>query len=460
MKLYREGYSSISGIVGPLLFVEGVRDPGFAELVSIETPQGARTGQILQIEDDLCVIQVFDGTMGLDRDNSTVWLERDIVKVPVGDVLIGQILDGRGRRLDRKELGYVEKYLPTSGSPINPVCRKSPSAYIETGISTIDMMNTLVKGQKLPIFSGAGLPADRLAAQIVSNARVPGNESEFLVIFAAMGITRREADFFIDTFSRSGAIDNGIFFLNLASDSAAERLLTPRMALTAAEYFAFEKNYDVLVVMTDMLYYSEALREISAAREEVPGRRGYPGYTYSDLATLYERAGCLRDSRGSITQIPIITMPDDDMTHPVVDLSGYITEGQVVLDRSLHDRGLYPPVNVLPSLSRLMNKGIGKGKTFEFHRPMADQLYASYARAQELEKLRLIVGDDGLTASEKLYLNFGKEFESCLVNQGDTARSITRTEDDAWKCLKELPRSELYRLPSHYIIEKIGIEEG
>lgn len=456
MHLFREGYNSLTGIVGPLLFVEGVHDPGFAELVSIETPSGVRTGQILQIDEDICVIQVFDGTMGMDTGRSTVWLERDLVRVPVGDVLIGQILDGRGRRLDRKPLGFVEKLLPTSGMPINPVRRKSPSSYIETGISTIDMMNTLVMGQKLPIFSGAGLPADQLAAQIVSQSRVPGSDNDFLVIFAAMGITRREADFFIETFTSTGAIDNGVFFMNLASDSAAERLLTPRMALTVAEYFAFEKHYDVLVVMTDMLYYSEALREISAAREEVPGRRGYPGYTYSDLATLYERAGCINGSSGSITQIPIITMPDDDMTHPVVDLSGYITEGQVVLDRSIHDRGLYPPVNVLPSLSRLMNKGIGKRKTFEFHRSMADQLYASYARAQELERLRLIVGDDGLTDTEKLYLAFGKQFEARFVNQGNVARTIDETLNEAWECLKEIPRTELYRLPSFYIEEKLG----
>ncbi len=456
INLFREGYTSLSGIVGPLLFLKGVRQPGFAELVSIETPSGVRTGQILQVDDDLCIVQVFDGTMGMDIGKSTVWLERDIVRVPAGEALIGQILDGRGRRIDGKTMGYIEKLLPTSGMPINPVWRQSPSSYIETGISTIDMMNTLVKGQKLPIFSGAGLPANQLAAQIVSQARVPGSDSDFLVIFAAMGITQREADFFIDTFRSTGAIDNGIFFLNLASDSAAERLLTPRMALSVAEYFAFEKNYDVLVVMTDMLYYSEALREISAAREEVPGRRGYPGYTYSDLATLYERAGCIRGASGSITQIPIITMPDDDMTHPVVDLSGYITEGQVVLDRSMHDRGLYPPINVLPSLSRLMNKGIGKRKTFEFHRNMADQLYSSYARAQELERLRLIVGDDGLTDTEKLYLAFGREFETRFVNQGSDYRTMDATSHEAWECLKQLPNTELYRLPPFYIAENLG----
>lgn len=460
MRLYREGYKSISGIAGPLLFLEGVKNPGFAELVSIETGTSTRTGQVLLIDGDLCVIQVFDGTMGLDTEKSTIWLERDIVKVPVGDILIGQMLDGRGRRLDGKPLTYVEKMLPASGTPINPVRRQSPSSYIETGISTIDMMNTLVKGQKLPIFSGAGLPADRLAAQIVTNARVPDSETDFLVIFAAMGITQREADFFLDTFSSTGAIDNGIFFINLASDSAAERLLTPRMALTVAEYFAFEKHYDVLVVMTDMLYYSEALREISAAREEVPGRRGYPGYMYSDLASLYERAGCIAGNSGSITQIPIITMPDDDMTHPVVDLSGYITEGQIVLDRSLNDRGIYPPVNVLPSLSRLMNKGIGKGKTFEFHRTLADQLYSSYALARELERLRLIVGDDGLTAAEKLYLEFGNEFDSRVVNQGNTARDLNLSVDEAWECLTRLPRSELYRLPGAYVEEKLGPEGG
>ncbi len=459
MKLFLEGYRSISEIAGPLIFVSGIREAGYAELVRIETPTGVRSGQILQIQDDICVVQVFDGTMGLNAGQTTVWLDRDVVKMPVGLSLIGQVLNGRGRPMDGTSLTFVDKELPITGMPINPVRRTSPNAYVETGISTIDIMNTLVRGQKLPIFSGSGLPANEIAAQIVQQARVPGRESEFLVIFAAMGITRREARYFIDTFEATGAINNGIFFMNLASDSAVERLLTPRMALTAAEYFAFEKGYDVLVVMTDILYYCESLREISAAREEVPGRRGYPGYMYSDLAEIYERAGCVENCSGSVTQIPIITMPDDDMTHPVVDLSGYITEGQIVLDRGLHDRGAYPPINVLPSLSRLMNKGIGKGKTFDYHRSLADQLYASYAKAQELSRLRLIVGDDGLTETEHLYLKFGEKFEKSFVDQRVTHRTIAESVEIAWQCLAELPPRELYRLPEHYITEKLGTHE-
>ena len=369
----------------------------------------------------------------------------------MGSGLIGRVLNGRGEATNGERLSCVEDILPIGGMPINPYMRESPSAYIETGISTIDMMNTLVRGQKLPIFSGAGLPANRIAAQIVRQATIPGRETSFLVVFAAMGITRREAQFFTETFDATGAINNGVFFINLASDSAVERLLTPRMALTVAEYFAFTKGYDVLVILTDMLHYCESLREIGAAREEVPGRRGYPGYMYSDLSEIYERAGCVRGSPGSVTQIPIITMPDDDMTHPVVDLSGYITEGQIVLDRGIYDRVGYPPINVLPSLSRLMNKGIGKKKTFESHRALADQLYASYAKAKELERLRLIVGDDGLTETEKDYLRFGENFEREFVNQGDARRTIDESERIACECFRVLSRKELYRLPEHYV---------
>jgi V/A-type H+-transporting ATPase subunit B len=317
-------------------------------------------------------------------------------------------------------------------------------------------MNTLVRGQKLPIFSEAGLPAARIAAQIATQARVPGSEQSFLVIFAAMGVTQQEARYFMDVFSEAGVLAHGVFFLNLASDSPVERLLTPRMALAVAEYFAFTLEYDVLVVLTDMLQYCEALREISAAREEMPGRRGFPGYMYSDLSTLYERAGSVKGKSGSITQIPIITMPDDDMTHPVVDLSGYITEGQIVLDRRIQERGVYPPIDVLPCLSRLMNKGIGRGKTFQEHRALADQLYASYARAREVERMRLIVGDDGLTAVEKQYLGFGTAFEKSFLGQGGERRTLAESERCAWKCLETLPRSELFKLPESYVVESLG----
>lgn len=460
MKLYREGYGSVKGIVGPLLLVSGVREAGFGEKVMIETPEGRRTGQILQVDGDLCAIQVFEGTMGLQSGGTTVWLERDIMRIPAGISLLGRVLDGRGKPADGKPLGFVEKIIPVNGLPLNPVARTSPNAFVETGISTIDLMNTLVRGQKLPIFSGAGLPANRLAAQIVRQARVPGKETSFVVVFAAIGITAREARTFLDDFENTGALNNGVFFINLASDSAVERLLTPRMALSVAEFFAFEKGYDVLVVMTDMLHYCEALREISAAREEVPGRRGFPGYMYSDLASLYERAGCVQGRAGSVTQIPIITMPDDDMTHPVVDLSGYITEGQIVLDRNLHGRGIYPPVNVLPSLSRLMNKGIGKGRTVPEHRSMADQLYAAYARSKELERLKLIVGEEGLSPLEHRYIRFGSAFERAFVNQGETRRDIQASLDQAWKSLSLLPVSELYRLPDELVSSRMAVKEG
>ena len=458
--LFREGFRSLEGLSGPLLFVRGISRPAYGELVAIHAPGGRRTGQILQIQGDISVIQVFEGTMGLGPQAVTVWLERDVFRMPVGESLVGGVFDGKGVPLEGRSLDFAEDRMPVTGSPINPIRRKSPDTYVETGISALDMMNTLVRGQKLPIFSGAGLPANDLAVQIVSRANIPGNPDPFLVVFAAMGITRREAQFFLDSFSKTGALRNGVFFLNLASDSAVERLLTPRAALTVAEYFAFVKGYNVLVVMTDMLAYCDALREVSAAREEVPGRRGYPGYMYSDLAELYERAGCVSGLPGSVTQIPIITMPDDDMTHPVVDLSGYITEGQIVLDRRLQERGIYPPVDVLPCLSRLMNKGIGKGKTFPGHRALADQLYASYARSREVERMRLIVGDEGLTPAERDYLKFGSLFERDYLSQGKEYRSISDSEKKAWECLQVLPRGELFKLPPSYITAKLGSQGG
>lgn len=454
MRLYREGYSGISGMAGPLLFVKGVKNAGYGELVTVEDGDRSRKGQILQIEGDLCIVQLFDGSMGLPTGGTTVWMERSVVKVPVGPNLIGKVLNGRGQDEDGREILLCEDRLPVSGLPINPARRSSPRSFIQTGISSIDMMNTLVKGQKLPIFAGPGLPANEITAQIVRQSKVVDGGGQFLVVFAAMGITKREAQFFMDSFRETGAIDKGVFFINLASDSAAERLLTPRMALTVAEYFAFKKGYDVLVVMTDMLHYCNSLREISAAREEVPGRRGYPGYMYSDLSELYERAGCIEGHPGSITQIPIITMPDDDMTHPVVDLSGYITEGQIVLGRDLKDRGIFPPIDVLPSLSRLMNKGIGKGKTVDYHRSMADQLYASYSKARELEKLRLIVGDDGLTEIEHRYIQFGRDFESLFIDQGDITVPIEGSFDRAWRSLKVLPDQELFKLPSDMVARR------
>jgi V/A-type H+-transporting ATPase subunit B len=417
---------------------------------------------VLQVSGDLCVIQVFDGTMGLETGRTTVWMERDIAKIGVGECLRGRVLNGRGQSVDGKSIYGAEEFLPVNGLPINPASRTSPSDAIETGISTLDLMNTLVRGQKLPLFAGPGLPAGEIAAQIAMQALVPGNEDSFLVVFAAMGITGREADAFMDAFSRSEAMDGGVFLLNKADDSAAERLLTPRIALTIAEYFAFVKGYDVLVVMTDMLHYCEALREIGAAREEIPGRRGYPGYMYSDLAEIYERAGCVAGRPGSVTQLPVISMPDDDITHPVADLSGYITEGQIVLDRRLHARGIFPPVDVLASLSRLMNKGIGRGRTFDSHRALADQLYAAYAKARELTRLRLIVGDDGLSDVEKRYIGFGDAFEKTFVDQRAKGhsrvferRTFAQSEAKAWEVLSELPADELYRLPRPLLERKL-----
>lgn len=449
--LYREGFRNVEGMSGSLLFVRGLSRPSYGEIVAVESSSGTRrTGQILQVQEGVAVVQVFEGTMGLDAHSLTVWIERDVLRVPVGEFLIGRVLDGRGRPLDGLPIP-ASAVLPVNGAPINPIRRRSPDTYVETGISAIDMMNTLVRGQKLPIFSGAGLPVSDLAVQIVRGARIPGTSDPFLVVFAALGITQREAQFFLASFRSSGILGNSVVFLNLAGDSTVERLLTPRVALTAAEYFAFERGYNVLVVMTDMLAYCDALREVGAARDEVPGRRGYPGYMYSDLAELYERAGCVDGLPGSVTQLPIITMPDDDMTHPVVDLSGYITEGQITLDRTMHERDVFPPIDVLPCLSRLMNKGIGKGKTFPQHRALADQLYASYAKAREVERMRLIVGDDGLTAVERKYLAFGSLFEKKFVGQGKSGRTLEESARSAWACLSVLPERELFKLPEAYV---------
>ncbi len=453
MGLYREGTRSISGITGPLLFVSNARKAALGELVTIETSRGKRTGQVLQIDGDICAVQVFEGTLGLNPGDCTVWFEKDVVKVRLGQVLMGQTLDGRGIPRGGKALPCFEKEAPITGSPLNPAMRAGPSDFVETGIASIDLLNTIVRGQKLPIFSGSGLPANEIAAQVVRQAHVPGNPERFLVVFAAIGITEREARFFRDSFEESGALFNGVFVVNLASDSAVERLLAPRTALTIAEYFAFDRGYDVLVVMTDMLHYCEALREVSAAREEAPGRRGFPGYLYSDLASLYERAGCVKGLKGSITQIPIVSMPGDDMTHPVVDLSGYITEGQIVLDRGLQARGVYPPINVLSSLSRLMNKGIGEGRTFTGHRQVADQLFSSYARSREVSRLRLIVVDEGLTETELHYLRFGSDFERLFLDQGDSALSIGESLAAAARALSTLPDEELYRVPTDLMEE-------
>lgn len=463
MRLFKEGYKTIEKITGPLIFVNKVASAGIGEIVRITSNFGEDYGQILQIDDDLCLIQVFGETIGLAPNNTVVWLERDVIKVPLGISLQGRILNGRAVPIDEGgPISCVEKWSPIQGYIINPWRRKSPREFIETGISAIDFMNTLVKGQKLPIFTGSGLPANKLAAQIAKYARTStssDNAPPFLVVFAAIGITQREASFFRRAFVQDGSIYRGVFFFNLAEDPTIERILTPRMALTVAEYFAFEKGYDVLVILTDMLHYCEALREISSAREEIPGRRGFPSYMYSDLASIYERAGCISGIEGSVTQIPIVTMPDDDLTHPVPDLTGYITEGQIVMDRKLCGKRIYPPIDILSSLSRLMNKGIGEGSTVPEHRLLSDQLYAAYGRFKDITRLKAIVGEEGLTTTELSFLDFGEKFETHFINQGDERRPFDESLKYAWACLATLPAEELHLLPSQLIDELIVKKE-
>lgn len=451
-------YKTTSEVTGPLLMVEGVEGVSYDELVDITLPSGEeRRGKVLEIDNDKAVVQIFEGTTGLNVPETKVRFKGDVLKLPVSTDLLGRTLSGGGKPIDGKPEIVPEEERDINGSPINPAARAYPDDFIQTGVSTIDGMNTLVLGQKLPIFSGAGLPHSQLAAQIARQATVPGAEGiEFAVVFAAMGITYEEAEFFINDFTEQGAIEHSVLFINLADDPAVERIATPRLALTAAEYLAFTKNMHVLVIMTDMTNYAEALREISSARKEVPGRRGYPGYLYSDLATLYERAGKLVGHEGSITQLPILSMPEDDKTHPIPDLSGYITEGQIVLGRDLHQKGVYPPVGVLGSLSRLMPKGIGEGKTRDDHSGVANQLFASYARGQEVRELATILGEGALTETDKKYLEFTERFEKEFVQQGQNEnRNIADTLNLGWKLMSILPKAELKRVkPEH--IEQYG----
>jgi len=393
---------------------------------------------------------VLEGTSGIDTIASKIRLKGETAKIGVSTEILGRFFNGLGEPTDGLSEIVPEARLEINGFPINPSARDKPSDFIQTGISTIDGLNTLVRGQKLPIFSGAGLPANEIAAQIVRQAKVAGGE-QFSIVFGAMGITSREAFFFKNVFEQSGAMEKTVAFINTAEDPTIERLFTPRSALTVAEYLAFEKGHHVLVILTDMTNYCEALREIGSAREEIPGRRGYPGYMYTDLATIYERAGRIKGKDGSITLIPILTMPDDDITHPIADLSGYITEGQIVLSRALFRKGIYPPVDVLPSLSRLMNLGIGKGKTRDEHRGLADQLYASYAKGRDTRRLATIIGEEGLTDIDKRYLKFADEFEKVFVGQGDVDRSIEDTLNLGWKLLSMLPKTELIRIKEDYI---------
>lgn len=457
MDLTTKRYQSISYISGPLLFVEGAKDLSYGAIVNIHLPDDSvRGGQVVEVSEKNAVIQVFEETTGLDLAKTSISLREDVARLGVSREIIGRRFDGLGAPIDGLPPIIPEQRLPIIGAPINPVARQRPQEFIQTGISSIDGLNTLVRGQKLPIFSGAGLPHNEIAAQIARQAKVPGGAEDFSVVFAAMGITQREAAYFIDQFESTGALSRSVVFLNLADDPAIERLITPRVALTAAEYLAFDLGMQVLVILTDMTNYCEALREIGAAREEIPGRRGYPGYMYTDLATLYERAGRIHGRKGSITQLPILTMPDDDITHPIADLTGYITEGQIILSRELHRVGIFPPITPLRSLSRLMNDGIGKGRTREDHGGLRDQLYSAYANGVDLRRLVAIIGEEALTDRDRLYLKFSEEFEMQFLNQGQTERTIEDTLTIAWKLLSVFPKGELKRVKQDHIDKYYG----
>jgi V/A-type H+-transporting ATPase subunit B len=450
--MYKE-YLTVSNIVGPLLIVEKIQEVKYGELVEIETADGAhRRGTVLDISTEKAVVQVFEGTVGLDVDKSRVRFLGRSQQLGVSEEIIGRVFDGSGKPKDRGPQIIAQKMLDISGDPINPDARDYPQEFIQTGISSIDGMNPLVRGQKLPLFSGSGLPHARIAAQIARQAAVLGKKEKFAVVFGAMGITFEEANFFIEDFRNTGALERAVLFLNLANEPPIERLATPRLALTCAEYLAFTLDMHVLVILVDMLFYAEALREISAARKEIPGRRGYPGYLYTDLATMYERAGRIKNKPGSITLIPILTMPEDDKTHPIADLTGYITEGQVMLSRELHRKGIYPPIDVLPSLSRLKDKGIGEGKTREDHADVLNQLFACYARGKEARELALILGEAALSDMDKIYLKFAEIFEEEFVSQGEfESRTIIQSLDIGWKLLHTIPRAELKRIRPEYL---------
>ncbi len=447
-------YKSITEVVGPLMLVEGVAGVKYDELVEIEQASGEiRLGRVLEINADKALVQLFEGSQGLKVSTSKARFLGRGQELALSMDMLGRVFDGMGNPKDNGPKIIAEKRMDINGVPINPAARDYPSEFIQTGISAIDGLNTLVRGQKLPVFSGSGLPHAQLAAQIARQAKVLGDDgSKFAVVFGAMGITFEEANFFIKDFRRTGAIERAVLFMNLANDPAVERISTPRMALTCAEYLAYEKGMHVLVILTDLTNYAEALREVSAARKEVPGRRGYPGYLYTDLATLYERAGRIKGTQGSITQVPILTMPEDDKTHPIPDLTGYITEGQIILSRDLYRGGITPPIDVLPSLSRLKDKGIGRGKTREDHADSMNQLFAAYARGKEAKELAAILGESALSDVDKLYAKFADEFEKRYVSQGyETNRSIEDTLDIGWELLGILPRAELKRVRDEYL---------
>ncbi len=448
-------YRTIQEVSGPLMLVTGVDGVTYNELAEIELADGEiRRCKVLEIDGGNALVQLFDASTGINLSNSKVRFLGHAMELGVSEDMLGRVFDGMGRTIDGGPEILPEKRMDINGLPMNPAARAYPSEFIQTGVSAIDGLNTLVRGQKLPIFSASGLPHAQLAAQIARQAKVRGTQEPFAVVFAAMGITFEEANFFEQSFKDSGAIDRTVLFVNLANDPAVERISTPRMALTAAEYLAFEKDMHVLVILTDITNYADALREVSAARKEVPGRRGYPGYMYTDLATMYERAGRQRGKKGSITMIPILTMPEDDKTHPIPDLTGYITEGQVILSRELYRKGIQPPIDVLPSLSRLKDKGIGEGKTRADHAATMNQLFAAYARGKDAKELMVILGEAALTDIDLKYAHFADEFEKRYVNQGYyTDRSIEETLDIGWDLLRLLPRTELKRIPDKMLDE-------
>lgn len=451
-------YKSVQQVVGPLMMVEGVEGIKYEEICDIKMHTGEiRRGRVLEINEDKAMVQVFEGTSGVNLPETTVRFLGHSLELGVSEDMIGRVFNGLGEPIDDGPKIMPEKRLDINGNPINPFSRDYPSEFIQTGISCIDGLNTLVRGQKLPIFSGAGLPHNQVAAQIARQAKVLGKDEKFAVVFGAMGITFEEGQFFIDNFTETGAIDRAVLFMNLADDPAIERIATPKMALTCAEYLAFEKGMQVLVILTDMTNYAEALREISAARKEVPGRRGYPGYLYTDLAGIYERAGRVKGNPGSITQIPILTMPEDDITHPIPDLTGYITEGQIILSRELYKKGLQPPINIVPSLSRLKDKGIGDGKTREDHADTMNQIYAAYTAGISARELQVILGDSALSEADKAFAKFAEAFDAEYVDQGyDNDRSIFETLALGWKLLEIVPRSELKRIKEVYIDKYLG----
>ncbi len=446
-------YTTVKELTGPLMLVEKVSGISYEELVEIELANGEkRRGRVLEVTSETALVQLFERATDLGIEGTQVKFLGKGIQLDVSEDLVGRVFDGWGRPRDGGAKIIPEKRLNISGSPINPESRAYPEEFIQTGISAIDGLNTLSRGQKLPIFSGAGLPHIQLAAQIVRQAKVLGKEEEFGIVFAAMGITFEEANFFISNFEASGAMEKTTLFLNLADDPVIERISTPRMALTCAEYLAFDREMHILVILIDMTNYAEALRELSAARREVPGRRGYPGYLYTDLASIYERAGRIKEKKGSITLIPILSMPDDDKTHPIPDLTGYITEGQIMLQRNLHQKGIYPPINVLPSLSRLMDEAIGEGKTREDHRELSNQLYACYAQGLEIRELALVMGEATLSEMDRKYLRFADEFERDFVSQGQNEdRPVEETLNIGWKLLKIIPTPELKRVRDEFI---------